>query len=160
MSPLAEFSEGTQVVLDETQVTLLPGWTEPATGSDVTRIGSLVTLTMQVANEAEPAYVSGTTYAAKEVASEAGALYESIAGGNKGNQPSTDAGVHWRVLSATNDEVCVLPVDYRPLVATKTPDGKFIVKTNGIVESTFALTSASSGFVPLQLSFRAAVQIP
>lgn len=160
MCPSAEFVEGSELVLDQQEIALGVGWTEPAKGSSVTRIGSIVFLSMQVKNEAEPAYASGTTYAAKALVSESGKLYESIAGSNVGHTPSTDAGVHWKLLDATNDLVCTLPEQFWPAATTVTPDGKFSVSTAGVLTSTFALTSEAGTYVPLQLSYRAQVQTP
>jgi hypothetical protein len=160
MTPLAEFTEGSLMTLDEEPILLNAGWSEPAVGSDVTRIGSLVTVSMQVKNVAEAAYANGTTYAAKEVVTEAGALYESIAGGNVGHKPSSDAGAHWKLLTAAATTVLTLPVQYRPLVATVTEDGKFSVATTGVVTFTGSMEAAAGSYIPFQLSYRAAVQTP
>jgi hypothetical protein len=160
MSPALGFTEDSLIVLDRESVALGVGWSEPAAGSDVTRIGSLVTVSMQVKNIAEPAWVEGTTYAAHEIVSEGGSLYESIAGANKEHKPSSDAGVHWKLLTATPTHVCTLPADYRPAVTTVTEDGKFSVATTGVVTATFALTAAAGSYIPFQLSFKAAVPTP
>lgn len=160
MSPALGFTEDSLVVIDHNNIALALGWTETAVGSNVTRIGSLVTISMQVKNIAEPAWVEATTYAAKEVVSEGGSIYESIAGANKEHKPSSDAGVHWKLLTSTPTKVCTLPADYAPAVTTVTEDGKFSVATTGVVTATFALTAAASSFIPFQLSYVAAVGTP
>lgn len=160
MSPLAEFQEGSEVVLDEEPVALQPGWSEPATGSDITRIANLVTLSMQVKNVANAAYEAEAVYAAKATVVEAGKLYESLAAGNTGHTPSTDGGVHWRLLTATPTHVTVLPAQYRPSVTTVTADGNFSVSPEGVVTSTFSIAAEPGAYKVLQLSYRAAVTTP
>lgn len=160
MCPLAEFQEGSEIVVDEKSVALLPGWSEPASGSDVTRIGNLVTLSMQVKNEAEDEWEAEGVYAAKAVTVREGHLFESLVAGNTGHDPKTDGGVHWKLLTETPTRVTVLPPDFRPSVTTVTADGNFSVSAEGVISAAFALTSEPGAYKVLQLSYRAAVPIP
>jgi hypothetical protein len=158
--PSAEYTEGSELVLDEETVALAAGWTEPAKGSNITRIGSLVVLSMQVKNEAEPAWVEATVYAAKALVSEGGKVYESLAAGNEKHKPSSDAGVHWKEVIATPTVVATLPEQYWPAAAMESNDGKFTLSTEGVLKTSVALTSSPASYIPVQLSYRAAILTP
>lgn len=157
--PLHSWVTGDTRELDSGTASLLAGWTEASPGSDVMRVGNQVTIAMQVKNAAEAAYASGTTYAAGAFVTESGVTYESVAGGNVGHTPSTDAGVHWKVVEHP-ERVCVLPPEYRPAAATSTEDGKFNIATTGIVTSSVSRATAPSEFIPFQVCYRAATVTP
>jgi len=152
--------ESTEIELESSSTALAPGWSEATPGSDISRTGDLVVLSMQVKNVAEPEWLVGTTYAANAIVARTGSTYKSIAGGNVGNDPATDAGVHWTLITASPTKVCTLPPEFRPAATTVTPDGKFSVASTGVVTATVALTAEPGSFLPLQLAFRATTVNP
>lgn len=156
--PTAMYEEGTELVIDSEAVALGTGWTEPAAGSDVGRIGRMVFLALQLTNAARGAYSAETTYGAGALVTETGVTYASKAAGNIGHTPSSDAGVHWTVVAAPT-AVCTLPKDYWPAATTVTPDGKFSISTAGVITSTYSLV-AGTALTPLQLQYKAALVTP
>lgn len=130
--PEAVFEVGTEIVADDEQVPT-PGWTDSAGISGVFRQGRLVDVSLRVTNIVRKAYSAGTTYAAKELATEGGNVYESLAAGNIGKTPSTSPAA-WKLLGKEKT-ICTLSSAYRPAAVVKLASG-FEVLTNGEVVST------------------------
>lgn len=155
--PKHEWTAGETRLLDNGSSALNTGWKEPSPGSDVTRTGNQVHVSMLLKNVAQAAYSATPAYVKGEMVTETGVTYISIADANKGHTPSTDAGVHWAVVAAPTTVTTLAP-EYRPAAATVTPDGKFKIATTGVVTSTFSL--ATEAETALNISYRAATLTP